>query len=58
MKLAKKWAEAYAPYARALRKLKLPRKYKSPDLRNIKRVQAVAETLHAVKEALRAKEKA
>jgi hypothetical protein len=57
MKLRKTWAEAYRPYAQALRKLKLPRRYKTRDPRNLRRCAAVCEALQKLKEELRAKEK-
>jgi hypothetical protein len=57
MKLRKTWAEAYQPYAQALRKLKLPRRYKARDPRNLRRCGAVCKALHKLKEELRAKEK-
>ena len=53
MKIRSDWAMAYEPYAKALRKLKLPRKYKRSDPRNLKRVMAIADTLRAVKARLR-----
>ncbi len=43
------WAKGYAPYARALKKLKLPRRYKARDPRNIRRQMAVIRALHELK---------
>ena len=57
MNLAKKWAEAYAPYARALEKLKLPPRRRKGSKSNFRRTKIVVEAMRAVKERLRAKEK-
>jgi hypothetical protein len=57
MKLRSDWAKAYEPYARALRRMTLPPRYPKRDRRNIKRVEAIARTLRALKLRLRAKVK-
>lgn len=43
------WAEGYQPYARMLRKLKLPPRGKLRSRRNYERVRLVCEAMHAVK---------
>jgi hypothetical protein len=54
-KVLRAWVKGFAPYAAALSRLKLPRRYKARDPRNLNRVIAVCDALHAVKVKLDAK---
>jgi hypothetical protein len=47
VKLRSDWAKAYEPYARALRRLKLPKRGLPGSVSNIERVEAIARTLRA-----------